>query len=237
MKDFLSGIYYFFLGLKNLNKKGLRALVILPIVFNVLIFAAIAYFSYHYLAAFTHYYISKLPSWLSFLNTVFTVLFFLLFVLVFMTTFSVLANICAAPFNGLLAERAQKLLKEDPIPERGWRQMVIQTIRRQGQFIAYYIPRFIGMCLLFFIPPLHPILPLLWFLFNAWILSIQYQDFVMDNNLVDFKSMKNMISDRRALSFGFGIIISAISVIPIINLAIMPAAVIGGTLVFYEYKK
>ena len=39
------------------------------------------------------------------------------------------------------------------------------------------------MGLLFFVPFIHPFYPFLWFIFNAWMLNLQYQDFVMDNNL------------------------------------------------------
>ncbi|WED44025.1 sulfate transporter CysZ [Legionella cardiaca] len=237
MRDFFSGMYYFLLGFKKLNTQGLRSLVILPILFNLLIYGGIAYLGYHFLSPLAHYYVDKLPSWLSFLSGVFTLLFFLLFILFFLTTFSVLANICAAPFNGLLAERAQKLLKKEPVPERGFGAVVVQTIKRQGQFIVYYIPRLVLMCLLFLIPPLHPVLPFLWFLFNAWILSVQYQDFAMDNNLVDFKTMRKMINNKKSLTLGFGSTISLLSFIPLINLFIMPAAVIGGTFLFYLHPK
>ncbi|CEK11007.1 sulfate transporter CysZ [Legionella hackeliae] len=236
MKDFFLGVYYFFLGFKNLTQKGLKAFVILPIIFNLLIYIALAYIGYHYLSPIVHHYVSKLPEWLSFLSGFFTVLFFILFILFFLTTFSVLANICAAPFNGLLAERAQKLLMKDVIPERAFLSVVLQTIKRQGQFIRYYIPRLLLMCLLFFIPPLHPLLPFLWFLFNAWVLSIQYQDFAMDNNLIDFKAMRTIINHSKALSFGFGMTISSLSFIPFLNLIIMPAAVVGGVFLFYDNK-
>ncbi|KTD23376.1 putative sulfate transport protein CysZ [Legionella lansingensis] len=233
MRDFFTGIYYFFSGLRSLNKKGLRRFVVMPVIFNLFVYGAIAYLGYHYLSPWADYYISKLPHWLSFLSVVFTILFFLLFILFFLTTFSVLANLFAAPFNGLLAERAQKILQNASIPERGFGKAVIQSIKRQGQFIAYYVPRLLLMCFLFFLPPFHPMLPFLWFVFNAWILSIQYQDFVMDNNLIDFKTMRSMISNNKSLSLGFGFAASLLSFVPFMNLLVMPAAVIGATNMFY----
>lgn len=136
-----------------------------------------------------------------------------------------------------MAERAQILLKKEPIPERGFGQVLIQTLKRQWQFIKYYVPRLVLMCILFFIPILHPLLAFLWFLFNAWMLSMQYQDFVMDNNLVDFKTMRNMMKDRKSLSLGFGISISLFSFIPFVNFLIMPAAVVGGVFLFYDYPQ
>ncbi|MFW2570618.1 sulfate transporter CysZ [Legionella sp. 29fVS95] len=237
MKSFFTGISCFFLGLKALNQQGLRRFVVLPLLFNFLLYGGIAYLSYHYLFAFTDYYIKQLPHWLSFLSSVFTLLFFLLFVLVFLSTFSVVANVFAAPFNGLLSEKAQQLLYGIAVPERPLGTMVVQSIKRQGQFIFYYLPRFIGLCLLFLIPPLHPFLPFLWFIFNAWMLSIQYQDFAMDNNLVDFNTMRKQIKNSKRFSMGFGFIISLLSFIPFLNILIMPAAVIGGTLMWYKRQQ
>nr|WP_019217180.1 hypothetical protein [Legionella tunisiensis] len=70
-----------------------------------------------------------------------------------------MANVFAAPFNGLLAERAQNLLNGTAIPERPFSTMVVQSIKRQGQFIfiiylvllvyAYY---FLFHCFILFCP-------------------------------------------------------------------------------------
>lgn len=234
MKAFWAGISCFFLGLKSLNQQGLRRFVLLPLFFNFLLYSGIAYLSYHYLFSFTDYYIKQLPHWLSFLSGVFTLLFFLLFVLLFLSTFSIVANLFAAPFNGLLAEKAQRLLTAKTLSERPFGTMVAQSIKRQGQFIFYYVPRFIGLCLLFLIPPFHPFLPFLWFIFNAWMLSMQYQDFAMDNNLIDFNTMRKQIKMSKSLSLGFGSMISLLSFVPFLNILIMPAAVIGGTLMWHQ---
>jgi CysZ protein len=239
MHNFLLGMRCFFFGLQRLNCKGIRAFIVMPILFNLLLYGAIIFFAYQYMNPLIQHYMSKLPQWLSFLSTLFTVFFFLLFILVFLSTFSIIFNIFAAPFNGFLAEQAQKILTHEPIPPRKIMKMILQTIKRQGQFISYYFPRFLILCLLFFIPFLHPVLPFLWFLFNAWILAIQYQDFAMDNNLVNFKKMKEVIHHNKMLSLGFGVAISSMSLVPFLNILVMPAAVIGGTWMFFlpSYSK
>lgn len=91
--------------------------------------------------------------------------------------------------------------------------------------------------LLFFVPFIHPVYPFMWLIFNAWILSIQYQDFVMDNNLIDFEEMRVMIKDKTMQSLGFGFCINLISLVPFLNLLILPAAVIGGVIFYCEEQK
>ncbi|KTD25919.1 MULTISPECIES: sulfate transporter CysZ [Legionella] len=234
MRQFFRGMYYFVLGIRHLTAKGLKRFILLPILFNCLLFVGIIYFTYDYLFSYSHYYISLLPAWLSFLNWLFLIFFVISFFLLFFVTFTVFFNLVASPFNGLLAEKAQRLFYQRDIPSVPFKQTILRSIKRQGQFLWYFFPRFIGMVFLFFIPIIHPIYPLLWFLFNSWILSIQYQDFVMDNNLIGFKKMRNKIQDNAMLSLGFGSCISLASFIPFVNLVILTAAVIGSVFLYNE---
>ncbi|KTC68356.1 putative sulfate transport protein CysZ [Legionella birminghamensis] len=237
MNDFFLGMMYLPLGFRHLFAKGLKRFVVLPILFNFLLFSGLFYLIYHYLFPYAYEYLDRLPSWLHFLNIVFLVFFYISFFLLFLSMFTVFFNLIAAPFNGLLAEKAQMMLYKSTIPGLSFKEILWRTIKRQGQFLVYFLPRFVGICLLFFIPIIHPIYPILWFWFNAWMLSIQYQDFAMDNNLVGFKEMREMIKENRLLSLGFGLSINFASFIPLLNLFSMPAAVIGSVMLFCERNK
>ncbi|RUQ91508.1 sulfate transporter CysZ [Legionella septentrionalis] len=237
MNDFLQGIVYLLSGVRHLLSKGLKRYILLPVFFNFLLFAGLFYLIYHYLFPYSYYYIEQLPAWLSFLSTVFLIVFIISFFLLFLSMFTVMFNLLAAPFNGLLAEKAQKILYQSAIPSLSLAEITIRTIKRQGQFVAYFLPRFIIVCLLFFVPLIQPIYPFIWFLFNAWMLSFQYQDFVMDNNLVTFNAMREKINDNRLMTLGFGAFINFLSFIPFLNLITMPAAVIGGVILYCEENK
>jgi CysZ protein len=232
--DFFKGMLYLIQGLSHLSTPGLKRYILLPIVFNILLFMTSFYLIYHYLFPYSYYYIDKLPSWLSFLSWVILIIFALSFFFLFLTLFTVLFNLFAAPFNGLLAEKAQKLLYQTEVPPSSINEMIIRTIKRQGQFLAYFFPRFLGMIALFFVPFIHFIYPFLWFMFTAWILSVQYHDFVMDNNLINFEQMQGMIKEKKLLSLGFGMSINLLTFVPFLNLITLPAAVIGGVILYFE---
>ncbi|MBA3536468.1 MAG: sulfate transporter CysZ, partial [Tatlockia sp.] len=204
MTDFLRGMFYLMSGFSHLFSKGLKRFILLPMMFNFLLFIGLFYLVYHYAFPYSHYYIDQLPSWLHFLSGLFLVIFAISFFLLFLSMFTVLFNLVAAPFNGLLAEKAQILLYQSKIPSLSLTEITMRTIKRQMQFLKYVIPRFLGMIILFFVPFIHLIYPFLWFLFSAWILSIQYQDFVMDNNLINFQEMRLKIKEKSMLSLGFG---------------------------------
>ncbi|WP_267313900.1 sulfate transporter CysZ [Legionella antarctica] len=215
----------------------MKRFIILPMIFNFILFGGLFYFTYHHLFSYSTYYLDKLPSWLSFLSGVLLIIFIISFFLMFLSLFTVFFNVIAAPFNGLLAEKAQFLLYGIPTPSLSFSKMAHRSIKRQGQFLKYFLPRLSGMFLLFFVPFIHPIYPFLWFFFTAWMLSTQYQDFPMDNNLISFRQMRQKIKNNKMRSLGFGSLINLFSFIPLLNIVIMPAAVIGSTIFYCETNK
>ncbi|KTC89633.1 sulfate transporter CysZ [Fluoribacter dumoffii] len=234
MRNFFLGMLYPLKGIKYLLTPGLKRFILLPLAFNLMMFVGLFYLVQHFVLPYAYYYLDKLPSWLSFLSSVLFIIFVLSYFLMFLSLFTVFFNLAAAPFNGLLSERTQNLLFQSTIPPIPFHKMVIRSIKRQGEFLGYFLPRFLIMGILFFIPLLQPIYPFLWFLFNAWILSIQYQDFAMDNNLVSFKDMRRKVAGNKMRSLGFGFSINLISFIPLLNLLTMPTAVIAGTLLYFR---
>ncbi len=53
-----------------------------------------------------------------------------------------------------------------------------RIMKREWQKLARYLPRAIVLLLLYFIPGVgQTVAPVLWFLFSAWMLAIQYCDY------------------------------------------------------------
>ncbi|QMT59538.1 MULTISPECIES: sulfate transporter CysZ [unclassified Legionella] len=237
MWDFFYGMGYMLRGVRTLSTSGLRRFVLLPLAINFIMFSGLFYLIHHYVLPYAYHYLDKLPSWLSFLSSIFFIIFILSFFLMFLSLFTVFFNLIAAPLNGLLAEKTQKILFGSAIPSLSFYQVVLRSIKRQGEFLGYFLPRFVIIVILFFVPFIQPIYPLLWFLFNAWILSIQYQDFAMDNNLISFKEARRIVARNKMRSLGLGFSINIASFIPILNFLIMPAAVIASTILYCELNK
>ncbi len=96
------------------------------------------------------------------------------------------------------------------------------------------VPRFLLVFILTFIPVINLAAPLLWFLFGAWMMAIQYCDYPMDNNKVSFAGLRDNLKSRRMSSLGFGALVSLGMLVPVLNLLIMPAAVVGATIFWVE---
>ncbi|WP_077928161.1 sulfate transporter CysZ [Wohlfahrtiimonas populi] len=229
-----NGFYYFSQGWKLMLEPGLKRYIFMPILINILIIGSAFFYIYTQVSDIVNWALSYLPTWLHWLSYVLWP-FILISVLIFFGYFfTTLANIIAAPFNGMLSAKLESMLTNTTAEDDSWANFAkdfARSIQREFQNLAYYIPRLIGILLLFLVPVIGTIVaPILLFLFNAWMMSIQYNDYAFDNNRVSFPIMRQRLKQDRTNNLMFGTMINLFTMIPFVNLVIMPAAVCGGTL-------
>ena len=66
-------------------------------------------------------------------------------------------------------------------------------------------------------------------------LAVQFIDYPMDASEISFGVMLKALADQRWLVLGFGATVSALLLVPLVNLLVIPAAVIGGSLLASEH--
>ncbi|MGJ8692599.1 MAG: sulfate transporter CysZ [Thalassotalea sp.] len=233
-----SGAGYFFLGFKLIKMKGIRRFVFVPLLVNLVLF----YFAFSYLYKKMEYYMAELNSYIpemfSWLMHLIWPLAVVCMLVMFSFIFSSVANWLAAPFNGLLSEKMEALLTNESPPDGNIGEIVKdipRTFIREWQKFTYYLPRAIGFLLIFFILPI--IGQVIWFLFVAWMMAIQYKDYPFDNHRIPFHQMRSILLQNKGISFSFGITTSIFSMLPIVNLVVMPVAICGATALWVdEYK-
>lgn len=237
-----SGVDYFFAGFKLIRTKGLKRFVFIPLTVNLLLFSIALYFLTGQIEAGIAWSVDLIPDFLGWLKDGLAYILWPLAVisvlLVFALFFGTLANWIAAPFNGLLAEKVELHLTGQSLGDTGVLDIVKdipRTLAREFAKLAYYIPRAIGFLLLLFLLPV--VGQVLWFLFSAWMMAIQYCDYPMDNNRRSFSAMKHAIASKRLTSLGFGAGVMAGTMIPVVNFIIMPAAICGATVYWVEELK
>ena len=104
-----------------------------------------------------------------------------------------------------------------------------KSIGRELTKLPYYIPLALVVLVISFIPLINTVAPLLWFLLGSWMMAIQYCDYPMDNHHASFAATKQRITLTGLTSCGFGAGVMLTTMIPLVNLMIMPAAVCGAT--------
>lgn len=237
---FVAGFQYLSYGFSVIFQRGMRRYAWLPLVFSLLFFSGLVmvYISYvHVLLAWI--FNQWLPSWLHWLEFVVYPLLFLALLLVFTYGFSMVANLLAAPFNTRLAERVLQRL--------GWvspqlsitqvAQDGLRSIGRQLHLIAYYVGRSLLCLILFIIPLVHVVAGLVWLLFGAWMMGLQYADYTMDLHGVSVREMRRRLGRDKPLVWGFGLAVLLCTMLPIINILLMPAAVAGATRMCFDHFK
>ena len=233
-----SGASYFFKGFSLIRQKGIRRFVFIPLAINALLFSFAFYFVYLELSTYMESIMSWLPSWLDWLSVVLWPLAVITILVIFSFIFSTVANWLAAPFNGLLSEKMEAILSGNDAPKGSMLDIVKdipRTLSREWQKLAYYLPRAIGFFIIMWLLPV--VGQIIWFLFIAWMMAIQYKDYPFDNHKVPFATMKQMLKQKQGISYSFGITVALFSMIPIVNLVVMPVAICGATAIWVDHYK
>ena len=227
----VAGIQYFFKGLTMLGRPELKTFVLGPFIVNVLLVGSLMFWGTSELNALLLRAEEMVPSWLTWLYWVIFPIVVLLLVVTVLYSFSFILNLLASPFNGLLSEKVEVLETNESIPEEGIMSLIFRTVGRELRKLMYFLPRFIFLfALSFFVPIFSPLL----FLFGCWMFALQYLDYSLDNHGKDFQTLHEALKKEPLTALGFGLIVSVGFMIPVLNLLVMPAAVVGATLFWTE---
>ncbi|WP_339799999.1 sulfate transporter CysZ [uncultured Marinobacter sp.] len=230
-----TGFGYLGEGFRLMRQPGLRRFVIIPMVINVLLFAALFWAMAQFFSTMIAAAMAWLPdwAWLQALDWLFWLLYGVVILLVMAYGFVMMANLIGSPFYGFLAERTEALLTgKEPESPGGWLSVLKDVPRilwREVQKILYYLPRAIVLLLIGLIPVVNLIAAVLWLLFNGWMMALQYVDYPADNHKLPFRQLRQRLGDRRLSAFGFGLPVALLAMVPVVNLVLVPAAVCGAT--------
>lgn len=225
-------------GFHLICQPGLRTFVIIPLLVNIVLFIWGFYFAYTQLELAFSYLNNLLPDYLNWLNFILWPLAILALIIIVAFIFSSVMNWIAAPFNGILAEKVELMLTEQSINSDSTIDTikdVPRMLKREWLKLKYYLPKAIGFLILFLLPIIGQTLaPILWFLFTAWMMAIQYCDYPFDNHKISFDDMKFSLNQVRGTCFSFGATVTLFSMIPIVNFIVMPVAICGATAMWVD---
>jgi len=224
-------------GLAMLKLPVLRRFILLPVLINLILFGIGFVVLQHYFSELMTWLI---PEWLDWLRWLLWPLFGLSFILVVYFFFVMFANLIAAPFYSLLAEKALIVLSGDKVENSSvlpLMKTVMPAIMSELGRMGYFITRAIPLLILFLIPGVNIVAPFLWFLFGAWFFSLDYTAYPLESQGILFKEQREIMKKKRLGALGFGSLLSFCLAVPILNLFIPPAAVIGATVYFMDAEK
>ncbi|MCW8194398.1 sulfate transporter CysZ [Proteobacteria bacterium 005FR1] len=225
--NFFRGASYLAEGLRLLTHPRLRLFVLVPVLVNAVLFVILTTALVQQFTAMLDWFMEWLPNWLDFLAWVLGVLVALFVVLVYGYSFSMITNVIAAPFYGFLAEKAEELTTGQALDGESLVQMIPRTVLRELRKLWYFIWRSLFFLILSLVPLIGPVIAAIW---GAWSMSIQYSDYAADNHQTAFTRLRQLLGMRLYSALGFGAVVMLGMMVPVLNIFIMPAAVIGGTM-------
>lgn len=241
--NLFNGFAHIFSGLGLINQPGIRRFVVIPLAINILLFAGASWYLFSQFDSWITALIPDFPGWLDWLETLLSWLLWPLFtvmiLLVIFYSFSLLANLIAAPFNSLLAEKIEMQLTGKSIEQSSIYptfEMIKRTIASEISKLFYFFKWWLLLFVLSLIPGINFAAPFLWLMFGAWMLSLEYLDYPMANHNKFFREINQQALSRRSLSLGLGGGILLLTSLPLVNLIAMPASVAAATRLWVNHR-
>lgn len=238
IRDFFAGFFYLIKGFKRLIDKRLWHFIAAPLLLNICIFIGLYQLAIHFYLEFQHWINHLLPHWLHWLDLFAWAVFFLAYLVVLIYGFTFITNLLGAPFYSFLSEKVEILQGQHHLPALSFGQMIFKllpyALKQNLRLLFYYLPRAIGCLILCLVPFVSLFATIIWFLFNSWSLNLTYLSYPLENHQFSWSEKKQFVAKRKGLSLGFGVAVTIATMIPLVNLLTMPAAVIGATLIWMD---
>jgi CysZ protein len=217
-----------------------RLFVWVPLIINILVVVGLFSWLWPPIQHAVDGWLAQLPSWLLWLGFLVWPVLWLLAMLAFILILTITANLVAAPFNGFLAARVEAALTGLK-PDSGlglWQEGLLglaTELRKLSFFLLWAVPLVLLSLLLFFLPGLNFLIPVLWGVFGAYMLALEYVDYPAANHGLSFAEKRRVLAKDRWLTLGFGAAVTLATAVPLLNLLVMPAAVAGATAMWVEH--
>lgn len=215
---------------------------IIPLIINV----TVLWFSWSWLTNYSNDYINAYTSstgfWASVLRYALVVVAFVIRVLAVVIMFIIVGSIAALPFNDFLSEKTDKLANNwvDPNPfntlvfVKNLLVTLLQEIKRISIFLLILMPLFFVS----FIPIIAPFAIAVKLLVTAMFFATDYLSYPLERRgTLLFKDKMRFAKTYSHISIGFGLAVTCIALIPLVNFLLFPLAVVGGTLMYGDLER
>jgi CysZ protein len=202
--------------------------MLIPLLGNVLIFSLAAVCAIVGTDVAIDHWLPEMPAWLR--GSIHLIVLIGLLVVSFFT-FTLLGNLLLSPFNGLLAARVERALtgRAGSADATEFWTSVRRTVRQELHRLGYIGIRMLGVFALGFIPVIGLIAFPLGLLLAAWLLALEFAGNPLGNRGWDFDRQRAFLRAHRGGFLAFGFSAMGMSMVPVLNFALMPAAVAGMT--------
>lgn len=241
IKDYLQGFTYVFKGFSLILRKGVRPYAFVPLLVNIVIFSLAIYTGFTQFGDLMDSFlgsISWMPDWLEQgISWILWPLFAILITIATYYSFTMVANLIAAPFNSALAHKVETLVRGNTGSTEAEHSVVAvagRTIASEIKKLGHMLKWLILLLIITVIPGINVISPFAWMLYGVWMLALEYADYPMGNHELYFKEELTVLRRSRFTALGFGSGVMLLTTIPVVNFLAMPVSVAGAAALWVD---
>lgn len=229
------GAGYLWQGMRLLARTGVRRYVLMPLLVSTILFTALLWFGVTEFDAAVDALMPALPDWLQWLSWLLLPLAFMAALALALLLCVLAATLVTAPFTTPLAAAIERHL-QDPAGESAatapagsfWAD-AFHAIGDELRKLGYFATRALPLVVLSVIPGINVLAPPLWLVFSAWMLALEYTEIPLARHGMKIATARRTLAERRMTSFGFGLAVLGLTLLPGLQLLTIPAAVAGAT--------
>ncbi len=248
--NYFIGFKYAFKGFSLIAHKGVRRYAVVPLLVNTVLFSVAIYVGFQQFGGWMNSFLGGV-SWLpDMIETAITwvlwPLFAILIIIATYYTFTIIANLIAAPFNAMLAYKVEQHLRGTLVDQGGQARLemavveptlasvAVRSLGSEVKKITHMLKWLIILLIMTVIPGVNLIAPFAWIVYGAWMLSLEYTDYPMSNHEMYFKEEVSLLKKNRFLSLGFGSGVMLLTLVPVVNFFAMPVSVASSTALWVD---
>lgn len=153
--------------------------------------------------------------------------------------FTRVASAIASPFNDLMSQKTEELLggsiQDTPFSVTGLFRDSGRAIAHSFKILGVYLGLMVPALLLLLVPGIGALLfSIVGALLSAYMFAYEYLGYPMDRRKFSFSEKRRFLRSQLRSAIGFGLGNLAVASIPVVNFLFLPAAVVGGTLLFLD---
>lgn len=165
-----------------------------------------------------------------------------LLMVMFFFLFTRLASALAAPFNDLISQKTEELVSgtfsETPFSAMHLFRDSARSIYHSLRILGLYVVLLLAALLLLLIPGVGSLLfTATGTMLSAFLLSWEYLNYPLDRRRFSWNEKRAFFQTSFRGVMGFGLGCAAVAAVPVVNLLFIPAAVVGGTLLFLDLER
>jgi len=115
-----------------------------------------------------------------------------------------------------------------------WIRLFPAVIYNEFRKIRYIALLSLPLMVLTITPVINGLSPFTWFVFSLWVLAFEYLDYPLSYKCARSPQTLKIMRENRSFSFGFGLGMFFISIVPVLNIFALPTGVLAAS---FSYEK